>query len=115
MWKKALWVYLGLYVLGGVYSFITFLIERVSAGTFEAVSVIMPLMMLLPVVVVAFELREKKVWFILILFSLLITAIPTAGIFNFNDFNLATVAKAMIFLPMIAALLYFGYKRLFKK
>jgi hypothetical protein len=57
----------------------------------------------------------KKAPILLSLLALLIVAVPVAGIFNFNDMSLATIGKALLFLPMIAGLAYFGFRRLFKK
>ena len=76
---------------------------------------ILPLLMFIPAGVVAAELKDKKVSIFLTLFGLLIVAVPVVGIFNFDGVNLVTIGKALIFVPMIAGLIYFGYKRLFGK
>jgi hypothetical protein len=57
----------------------------------------------------------KKAPILLSLLALLIVAVPVAGIFNFKAMSLVTIGKALLFLPMIAGLAYFGFRRLFKK
>jgi hypothetical protein len=49
------------------------------------------------------------------LLGLLIVAVPEMGIFAFNRLSLATFGKALLFLPMILGLIYFGIKRVFRK
>ena len=115
MWKKALWVYLGLYILGMLIGIVYNMIKDISGDKFQLVALIFPLLMFVPAGVLVFELREKKVSILITLFGLLIVAVPVVGIFNFNDMSLATIGKALLFLPMIAGLIYFGYKRLFSK
>lgn len=115
MWKKALWVYLALYVVGGVGYFIFDAVKLIGEGTFSPVSIIFLLVLLLPVVVLASALRKGKANILLILFSLLIVAVPLAGILRFNDMELATIGKALIFVPMLVGLIYYGYRRIFVK
>ncbi len=111
MWKKALWVYLVLYALGVV----GVIVYQAVSGEFQAAMLIGALIMYVPAGAVFFELRGKKVPIIITILGILITAVPVVGIFNFNDFSLATIGKALIFVPMLVALFYFGYKRLFGK
>jgi len=115
MWKKALWIYLILYVLGLIGGIIYTSVIDVRSGEFIWVSMILPLVMLIPAGVVYFELRGKRVFILITLLAILITVVPLLGIFRFNDFNLATIGKALLFLPMLIALIYFGYNRVFRK
>jgi hypothetical protein len=115
MWKKALWIYLGLYILGVVILVIYDSIEDISSGQFDPVSLLLPLLMFLPAGVLVFELREKKVPILITILALLIVAVPLVGIFRFNAIGFATIGKALLFLPMLAGLICFGYKRLFGK
>jgi len=115
MWKKALWIYLGLYVVGVVGVIIYNSIIDISNGEFIAASLILPLILLIPAGVIYFELRAKKVFILITILAILIVAVPLVGIFRFNDFELATIGKALIFLPMLVGLIYFGYQRLFRK
>ncbi len=115
MWKKALWVYLVLYALG----IVGLIVYKAVTEEIQAVALILPLFMFLPAVIVFFELRGKKfsvfMTIVLTLIGLLITAVPVVGMFNFDGFTLATIGKALIFVPMLVALCYFGYTRLFRK
>jgi len=104
-----------LYVIGLIGGIIYTSILDIQSGDFIVVSLILPLVMLIPAAVIYFELREKKVFILITLLAILIIAVPLLGIFNFNDFNLATIGKALLFVPMLVALIYFGYKRLFRK
>lgn len=115
MWKKALWAYLGLYILGVVILIGYNSIVDLRNGEFLPVALILPLFMLVPAGVLIFELRDKKVSIIITIIGLLIIAVPVVGIFNFNDMNFATIGKALLFVPMLAGLIYFGYKRLLGK
>ena len=115
MWKKALWVYLGLYVVGIVGLMIYYVVTNVHTGELQLISLIMPLFFFLPAGVVAWGLRGKKVSILLTLLGLLIMAVPVAGTLHMNDMSFATIGKVLLFLPMIAGLIYVGYKRLFKK
>jgi hypothetical protein len=111
MWKKALWVYLCLYAIGLVYLIISTAIRDSGAGTFDLATLLLSLVFLLPAILVAFDLRGKKVPILLLLLGLLIIAFPIVGIFNFNEMNLETIGKALLFVPMIVGLVYPGYKR----
>jgi len=115
MWKKALWFYLWLYILGVVILIVYNSIVDLRNDEFLPVALILPLFMLVPAGVLVFELREKKVPIIITIIGLLIIAVPVVGIFNFNDLNFATIGKALIFVPMLVGLIYFGYQRLFGK
>ena len=115
MWKKALWIYLALYILGMAIGIVYFSIVDIRNGEFQAIALLLPLFMFVPAGVLVFELRDKKVSIIFTILGLLIVAVPLVGIFRFNDMNFATIAKALIFLPMLVGLIYFGYKRLFGK
>jgi hypothetical protein len=115
MWKKLCWLYLGLYVLGVLYVIISYAIKSIQAGDFELISLILPLVFFIPGAVLALNLRGKKVSIIFTLFGLLITAVPVAGILNFNEMDLATIGKVLLFMPLLVGLCYFGYKQLFKR
>lgn len=115
MWKKVLWAYLILLVVGGIGLFVYDSIGAIGDGTFVIGSLISLLVLLLPVVVLAFALRRGRANIFLIILSLLIVAVPVAGILNFNDMGLATIGKVLIFVPLIIGLLYYGYRRIFKK
>jgi hypothetical protein len=112
MWKKAGWLYLGLYVLGFLIVIVQFAQTQIQAGEFDLISLILSLVFLFPAGVLAFNLREKKVAIVFTLIGLLIVAVPVVAIFNFNAINLETIGKALIFLPMIVGLLFPVYQRL---
>ncbi len=116
MWKKALWIYIGLYIavmVGAIfYNFYT----EIQAGTgINWAGLPLMLLMFLPAIAIVLELRGKKAPVFLTVFSLLIVAVPVAGIFNFNDFSLATVGKALLFIPLIVGLIYFLIQRFREK
>ena len=115
MWKKALWVYAWLYVLVMAGGIIYQAVVDIQNNDFQLVAVIFPLLMFIPAWVVLTGLKGKKVSILLTLLGLLLMAVPVAGIFNFNEMSLLTIGKALLFVPMIIGLCYFGYKRLFKK
>ena len=115
MWKKALWVYIWLYILVMAGGIVYNAVIDIQNNDFQPVAIIFPLLMFLPAWVVARGLQGKKVSILLTILGLLIIAVPVVGIFNFNDMNLVTIGKALLFVPMIGGLIYFGYKRLFKK
>lgn len=115
MWKKAGWLYLGLYTLGVLTVIVINAQRDIRAGAFDPIMLLFPLLWLIPAGVLALGLRGKKVSILLTLLGLLITAVPVAGILNFNSMDLATMGKLFIFLPLITGLIYFGYKRLFHK
>lgn len=115
MWKKALWVYLGLYVVGVIYVIVNSMIQQTGTTGFPFDSLILALVLFIPPAMVALELRGKKAPIFLVVVSLLIIAVPVAGILKFNQMDLATIGKVLIFIPLIAALVYFAWKRLFKK
>ncbi len=109
--EKTLGVYLAIYALAVV----LLIFYQIFAGNFELVSLPLPLIMLIPAGIVALGLRGKKISIILLLLGLLIVAVPVIGIFNFNPLNLATIGKALLFAPLVAGLVYFGYRRVFGK
>jgi len=113
MWKKALWVYLALYISGIVILIVYNSIVDIRNGEFLLISLLLPIFMFVPAGVLVFELREKKVPVIITIFGLLIVAVPLVGILRFNDMSIATIGKALVFVPMLAGLIYFGYRRLF--
>jgi hypothetical protein len=115
MWKKVLWGYLWLYILGVVLLIVYNSIIDIRNGDFLPVTLILPLFLLIPAGIIILELRGKKVPIIITIIGLLIIAVPVVGIFNFNDLNFATIGKAVIFVPLLAGLIYFGYKRIFGK
>jgi hypothetical protein len=115
MWKKAGWLYVGLYILGYIVLMVISTQKEIQAGQFDAITLLISLIFLIPAAVLALNLKGKKVSILLTLLALLITAAPVAAILNFNNFDLATIGKALIFLPMVAGLIFFGYKKLSKK
>jgi hypothetical protein len=115
MWKRALWVYVVLCIVGLVGLIVYDVVRDVRSGEFVPVALILPLVLFIPPGALAFELRGKKVPVVITLFALLITAVPLVGMFNFDGFTLATIGKGLLFVPMLAGLGYFAYRRLFKK
>ena len=115
MWGKALKTYLWLYVLSITLMIGYNTVADIQHKSFQPVALILPLLMFLPALILFCELQEKKIPILLTIIALLIVAVPVAGIFNFNEMGLATVLRALIFLPLIIGLLYFGYRRLFHK
>lgn len=115
MWKKALWIYTWLYVVVLAGGILYQVYDDIRGNEFQIISLIFPLVMFIPAWAVLSGLKGEKVSILLIILGLLIMAIPVAGIFNFNEMNWQTVAKALLFVPMIVGLLYFGYMRLQKK
>ena len=111
MWKKALWIYLGLYVLGVLYVIISSSIRMVQAGELTLDIPILSSLFVLPGVIIALKICGKKVSIIFTLIALLIVAAPVAGIFKFNTLSVETIGKALLFLPMIVGLIYFGFGR----
>ncbi|MCP4140929.1 MAG: hypothetical protein GY755_11695 [Chloroflexi bacterium] len=109
MWKKALWAYAWLYIIlmaGGIL-YQAFL--DIRGHDFQIIALVFPLLMFIPAWVVLAGLKEKRLSVLLTIFSLLLIAIPIAGIFNFNDMSLITVGKALLFVPMVIGLLYYGF------
>ena len=129
MWKKALWIYLGLFILGMVIIAGISIVKGIQDGTFTPDSLIGLILMFIPPAVVATGLRDRKgkkvsIWrtlgyLLLVLFSLLLMLFFSAGTIEKNQrggaIDLASIGKALIFVPMIIGLVYVGYKRLFKK
>jgi len=109
MWKKALWVYAWLYVLiiaGGIlYQAVVDIINK----DFQIIAMIFRLLMFLPAWVVLSGLKGKRISIFLTILGLLMMAIPVAGIFNFNEMSLLTIGKALLFVPMIIGLVYYGF------
>jgi hypothetical protein len=116
MWKKALWIYLGLYCLGVLYALGATIVRDAQAGAaFNLSGAVFVLIMFISPLAVALGLKGKKVHILLALFCVLINAAPVVGILNFNEMSLETIGKALLFVPMIIALLYYGIKGLSKK
>jgi hypothetical protein len=115
MWKKALWVYTGLYLAIMVFAIFYNFYTEIQAGEINWVGVPLMLFSFLPGIALVIGLRGKKVPILLTLFSLLVIAIPVAGIFTFNNFSLLTIGKFLLFVPMIIGLIYFGIQRFRKE
>ena len=115
MWIKALWIYLISFVVGFLGYFIYDAIINVGIDAFDPASLIGLLVMLIPALVLYFQLQGKKVFILFSIIAMLMVTVPILGIFNFNDFSLATIGKAFIFVPMLVGLIYFGYIQLFRK
>jgi hypothetical protein len=119
MWKKVLWVYLAIYLVGVV----VLAAQPVIDG--EPISSLLMglIVMLIPAGVLAFELREGKapniitaiILVVAYLVGFLFLAIATVGNFTFNDMNLATIGKGLVLIPMLVCLIYFGFRRIFRK
>lgn len=114
MWKKAGWVFVGVYTLVILLLNILAFIKPTSAG-FNLNSVISIVITLLPAGVFAFELSGKKVPLIILLVPFLITAVFFLGIIKFNSFGIETLAKAVLFGITLLWLGFLCYKRIFKK
>lgn len=115
MWKKLLWIYLGLYGAAILYGLVSQIIENVQVGEINIAGYIFILLMFAPALAVALGLKGKKVHILLVLFGLLVIAVPLAGIFNFNEMNLETIGKALLFAPMLIGLFYYGFKGFFRR
>ncbi len=115
MWKKAGWLYLGLYILGIVAATVINIQKSIQDGAIDPISTILfVVVMLIPAFALFLVLRGKKVPILLTLVGLLIIVAPVVAIFNFNEMNLETIGKALLFLPMIGGLFYSGYMRFSK-
>ena len=115
MIKKGMWIYTAL-ISAAILALIGYQIYKdLQIGDFQAITYIFILALFLPPAVLAWGLKGKKGSILLILLSLLLTAVPVIGIFNFNNLDLATIGKAALFLPMIVGLIYYGIKSLSKK
>ena len=115
MWKKALWIYLAIYALGVIALIVNGAITDIREGEFYPISLVLPLLLLVPAGILAFGLRKNRIPIILILLGLLIVAVPLAGILRFNEMSIATIGKALFFVPLLTGLIYFGYRRMFGK
>ncbi|MBA4383231.1 MAG: hypothetical protein C0410_00700 [Anaerolinea sp.] len=114
MFKKALWVFVGIYTVVILYLGIAAMIWPDSAG-FSWNLVLSIVLMLLPAGVIAFELLGKKVPFIIILLPFLLIAVFFLGIINFNSLSFETVAKAVLFGVTLLILGYMGVMRIRKR
>jgi hypothetical protein len=115
MWKKILWVYLGVYSLAILILLISNAVQDIKVHNFELISLLLPLISLVPAVIIAFELKEKKGSIFFIILGLFLVAVPLAGLLNFNSMDLVTIGKALFILPILAGLLYFGFGHVFHK
>jgi hypothetical protein len=115
MLKKALWLYLALFAVGVVYVLVQNLITDPNNTGSPITLIGFSLLYFLPPVLVAMELRGRKASILLVIISLLLIAFPVVGILNFNAFDLVTIGKVLLFVPMIVALIYFAVRRLGKK
>lgn len=109
MWKKALWVYLWLYLAAIAGLILYSAVVDIRNGEFFAAALILPLMMFVPAGVLYLGLKDRKVTTAQTLFGLLISGTPVVGMFNFDGFTPATIGRALLFVPMLAGLVYFGY------
>ena len=115
MWKKALWVYLAIYALGVIAIIVNGAITDIREGEFYPIALVFPLLLLVPAGILVFGLRKNRIPIILVILGLLIVAVPIVGILRFNTMSVATIGKALFFVPLLAGLVYFGYKRVFGK
>jgi hypothetical protein len=109
MWKKALWVYLWFYIAAIAGIILYSMVVDIQNGNFIPAALLLPLIMFVPAGVLYLGLKDRKVTTVQILFGLLITATPVVGMFNFDEFTLATIGKALFFVPMLVGLVYYGY------
>lgn len=114
MFKKAGWVFVGIYTAAILYLNIAAIIKPGSAG-FGLSSVFSIVLMLLPAGVIAFELLGKKVPLLIILIPLLTTAVFFLGTVTFNSLGIETILKAALLGITLLLLGFFAYKRIFKK
>jgi hypothetical protein len=115
MWKKAGWLYLGLYILGIVAVTIYTMLKPSPDGAVDPISsIFFVVLMLIPASGLFLVLKEKRVPILLTIISLLIIIVPVLAIFKFNELNMETIGKALLFVPMIAGLLFPAYGRLSK-
>lgn len=127
--EKALWVYLGLFVLVIVILTGIAIVKEIRNGEFRPDVLIGLILMLIPPALVATGLRDKKdkkvpvwrtlIYLLLVFFSLLLMLFFAAGTIEKNaignSIDLISIGKALLFIPMIIGLIYVGYKRMFKK
>ena len=113
-WQKALWVYLAVFSLAaaGIILFNSY--SDISAGNFNWAGLPLQLAFFLPPYIVALCLRGKKISVIILALCLLIVSIPLIGIFRFNPLNIETIAKALVFAPIMISLLFYGQRRFVK-
>ena len=111
MWKKALWVYAWLYVLIMVGGIIYQAVVDIINKDFQIIAVIFPLLMFLPPWVVLSGMKGKRVFILWTLLSLLMMLFLEVAIVekNFRAIGLAEVGKALLFVPMIIGLVYYGF------
>jgi hypothetical protein len=115
MWKKALWIYLAIYTLGVVAIIVSGAITDIREGEFYPIALVFPLLLLAPAAILAFGLRKNRIPILLVILGLVIVAVPLAGILRFNEMSIATIGKALFFVPLLAGLGYYGYKKIFGK
>lgn len=90
-------------------------VKTMGEGTFMPASFIGLVLFLFPVGVLGWAVRKGRANILLIILGLLIAAFPVVGMFNFDGFTFATIGKSMLFVPLIAGLVYYGYQRIFVK
>jgi len=112
MWRKTGWVFVGIYTAVILYLDI---LAVVNNNGFDWNTIISVIVMLLPAGVIAIELAGKKASLLLILPALFVTAVFFLGNMAFNGLAIETIAKAVLFGITILLLVYFAYKRIFKK
>jgi hypothetical protein len=114
MVKKAGWVFVGIYAAAIVYLGIAAMVKPDSIG-FSWTTVISILLLLVPAGVIAFELLGKKVPFVIILMSFLLTFFFFLAMIRFNSPDFESLAKAVLFGVALVILGYMGVKRIRKK
>jgi hypothetical protein len=68
-----------------------------------------------PATILASGLRKNGIPLVLSILGLLLVVVPIFGILRFNTMSVATIGKALLFVPLLAGLAYFGYKWVFGK
>jgi hypothetical protein len=90
-------------------------ITDIREGEFYPIALVFPLLLFIPAAILAFGLRKNRIPILLVILGLLIAAVPLAGILRFNEMSIATIGKALFFVPLLVGLGYFGFIRVFGK
>lgn len=116
MWKKIGWASVFIYTIGIIFLSVTGARSNSVAGNFDIVNTLITfLLFALPAVFVALELIGRRVFVLFHILGLIFIAIMLLGILNFNTMGLETIGKALVLIPMLGCLGYFGFRWLFTK
>lgn len=117
MWKKAAWIYVGIYLIGVTAFNVNSMIKSYPEQGFNPSSLLLLFLFLVPGALVILELigmLKGKFFALFHIVALLFVAIMVLGIFNFNTVGLEMFAKALLFIPMLGCLGYYIYIKLFQ-